>query len=244
MKAVTKERVISFLRRQLRKLKNVRFKGVNVYTIGSYGITVFKDVDSLVSDLNQFRNLSQHIEEGRRLYAVMSVKLSGKVSPIKFDSGEELGTFLYAFILEKKPKCVVETGVANGLTTNLIMTALDTYGGELHSFDVNPDCQNVYSGNGKWKFHLLDRNYKKQVNKVVNSLEGIDLWIHDSDHSYSWQSFEYALALNRLKGRDGFLVSDDIDCTTAFGKTLRAYNLPGWAVFDSRKFFGITQTKS
>lgn len=241
MRTVSIEQVASYPHRFIRKLKNIRFKGINVYTIGTYGISVFKDVDLLTSEVPEFRHLNQHVEEGRQLYRTMSLKLSGKVSPVKFDSGEELGCFLYAFILEVKPKCVVETGVANGLTTNLMMAALETYGGELHSFDVNPECQSVYKGGGKWNFHLLSRNYKKQVREVVNSINKVDLWIHDSDHSHSWQSFEYALAINRLKGSKGFLVSDDIDCTTAFGKSLKRLNLPGWAVFDTRKFFGIVQ---
>lgn len=241
---VSKEQVISYLRRQIRKLKNIRFKGINAYTIGTYGISMFKDVETLTSKVPQFRDLNQHVEEGRQLYRIMTLKLSGKVSPIKFDAGEEFGCFLYAFILKMKPKCVVETGVANGLTTNLIMAALETYGGELHSFDVNPDCQSVYSGYGRWKFHLLNRGYKKQIKETTNLLPKIDLWIHDSDHSYSWQSFEYALAMNRLQDSKGFLISDDIDCTTAFGKSLKSWNLPGLAVFDTRKFFGIAQINS
>ena len=241
MRTVSIKHGVSYLRRQIRKLKNIRFKGINAYTIGTYGISVFKDVESLTSKVTQFRNVNQHVEEGRQLYRTMALKLSGKVSPIKFDSGEELGCFLYTFIMERKPRRVVETGVANGLTTNLIMAALDTYGGELHSFDINPECQSVYKGNGKWNFHLLSRNYKKQVREVVGSFDDIDLWIHDSDHSYSWQSFEYSLAASKLKANQGILVSDDIDCTTAFGKLVKSLDTHGWAVFDERKFFGIVQ---
>lgn len=237
-------RGIIHLQRHSRRLVNMRFKGINVYTIGTYGITLFKDVDTLTKNTSHFQEFDKFLEQGRVLYKETALRLSGKVSPIKFDSGEELGSFLYAFVMHKKPQCVVETGVANGLTTNMIMAALETYGGELHSFDINPNCQSVYSGEGRWRFHLLERDYKKQVKKTVKSLHNVELWIHDSDHSHSWQSFEYSLAAHALKSNEGFLVSDDIDCTTAFGKITKKLNLPGWAVFDSRKFFGIVQIKS
>ena len=229
------------LKRRIRNLVSLRFKGINVYVMGVFGLKVFKDVDSMASNTIEFSNIARYIPEGRRLYKETSIQLSGKISPIKFDSAEGLGSFLYAFIMERKPRRVVETGVANGLTTNLIMAALDTYGGELHSFDINPECQSVYKGNGKWNFHLLSRNYKKQVREVVGSIDDIDLWIHDSDHSYSWQSFEYSLAASKLKANQGILVSDDIDCTTAFGKLVKSLDTHGWAVFDERKFFGIVR---
>jgi predicted O-methyltransferase YrrM len=209
--------------------------------MGTYGLKVFKDVDSLAASATEFSRIASYIPDGRRLYREIASQQSGKISPIKFDSAEELGSFLYAFVMETKPKCVVETGVANGLTTNLIMAALDTYGGELHSFDINPECQSVYNGRGKWNFHLLSRNYKKQVKEVVSSISNIDLWIHDSDHSHSWQSFEYSIAASKLKASQGILVSDDIDCSTAFGKLIKSLGTKGWAVFDERKFFGIVK---
>jgi len=238
---ISKIRQALSLKRRIRNLAALRFKGINVHVMGAYRLRVFKDADSLTSNVLEFSKIASHLPEGRRLYRETSIQLSGKISPIKFDSGEELGSFLYAFIMEKKPQCVVETGVANGLTTNMIMTALDTYGGELHSFDINSACQSAYKGGGKWNFHLLSRNYKKQVREVVSSIEKVDLWIHDSDHSHSWQAFEYSIAASKLKANKGVLVSDDIDCTTAFGKFLKSLDSHGWAVFDQRKFFGIVQ---
>ena len=244
MNIISKIRQALSLKRRIRNLASLRFKGINAYVMGTYGLKVFKDVDNMASNTAEFSKIAPYIPEGRRIYRETSHQLSGKVSPIKFDSGEELGTFLYALIMERKPKCIVETGVANGLTTNLIMAALDTYGGVLHSFDINPQCKSVYKGGGNWNFHLLSRNYKKQVREVVDSIENIDIWIHDSDHSFSWQSFEYTIAASKLKENKGILVSDDIDCTTAFGRLIRSLNTHGWAVFDERKFFGIVQIKA
>ena len=90
----------------------------------------------------------------------------------------------------RKPHVVVETGVANGITTNAIMRALEgnNASGTLHSFDVLPETKNAYIGNGSWNFHLINSKVAhKQIVNVVSGLSKVDLWVHDSNHGYRWQ---------------------------------------------------------
>ena len=135
---------------------------------------------------------------------------------------------------------IIETGVANGITTNAIMKALEESGanGELNSFDVLPETSKAYSGDN-WKFHLLKgKNVHKQIKSAVSSLPKVDVWVHDSDHGYRWQKFEYLLALSVLS-KNGILISDDIDASSAWSELAKSHFRKSYIIFDSRKFIGI-----
>lgn len=230
--------------RGIKQIIGLRFKGLNLFILGSYGLEIYKDVETLCLKVNDFGCLAPHIPQARELYARYSRALSGQVAPAKFDSAEELAVFLYAYVIAFKPRIIIETGVANGISTNMIMSALEQYQGVLHSFDINPKCAFVYSGSGNWNFHLLKKNYAKQLKSKTQNLKNVDLWIHDSDHSYSWQKFEYSIASQLLTPNSGMLVSDDVDTTSAFGKFSKKNGKKSWAIFDTRKFFAFTKLSS
>ena len=78
---------------------------------------------------------------------------------------------LYSLIKAKKSKLIIETGIANGITTNTIVKSLKEFGadGEFNSFDVLSITSKAYSGKGNWKFHLLKgKNVHKQIKFVAN----------------------------------------------------------------------------
>ncbi len=237
-------RIYKRIIRDIKRIINLRFKGVNLFILGSYGLEIFKDVDTLSSKVKDFSCLAPHIPQARALYDSYSDSLSGQVAPAKFDSAEELAVFLYSFIVEFKPRVVIETGVANGISTNMIMRALEQYNGVLHSFDINPKCESVYSGSGNWHFHLLLKNYARNLKLITRDLKNVDLWIHDSDHSYSWQKLEYSIASKLLTPNSGTLVSDDIDTTTAFGRFSQEKVEKARAIFDTRKLFAFIKLSS
>ena len=136
---------------------------------------------------------------------------------------------------------IIETGVANGITTNAIMKALEESGanGELNSFDVLPETNKAYVGEGNWKFHLLKgKSTHNQIKSVVSLLPSVDIWAHDSNHGYRWQKFEYLLALSVLN-KNGILVSDDIDASSAWAELAKTHFRKSYVIFDSRKFIGI-----
>jgi predicted O-methyltransferase YrrM len=148
---------------------------------------------------------------------------------------------LYTVVKAKDPKVVIENGVANGITTNAIMKALELNEnkGELHSFDILPETSKAYMGSGNWNFHLLNtkNTYKQMINEITK-LPKVDIWIHDSNHGYRWQKFEYLLALKSLN-TGGILISDDIDASSAWAELSRSYFRKSYIIFDSRKFIGI-----
>jgi predicted O-methyltransferase YrrM len=158
-----------------------------------------------------------------------------------WDAEFALFSLIFTIIKCNNFSLIVETGVANGATTNAIMSALegDRSGGSLHSFDILPQAASAYGGQGNWIFHLLPtRSAHKEIERTVSTLQPSDLWIHDSDHGYRWQKFEYLLALKHLKP-GGILISDDIDASPAWGELAETHFRKSFVVFDSRKLIGI-----
>lgn len=212
---------------------------MNAYHLQHRGVILYKDLNEFLSSNPGFGKLQPHFDVGLKLYNDVVSRNSGSLAPVKFDAGPNFASFLYAYVMVFKPRVIIETGVASGITTNCIMKALENIGcGELHSFDVNPDSENAYQGTGNWNFHILRKNYTRHLYSEIRAIRNIDLWIHDSDHSLKWQRMEYYLAKKHLV-ESGLLVSDDIDTTIAWAKSLKEKNSASAGIFDTRKFFSF-----
>lgn len=163
-------------------------------------------------------------------------------SPEDWNAGINLVTFLFDYITKIKPQVIVETGVANGVTTRVIQAAIESSDVEFHSIDTNINCATINVESKNWTFHhLKGNNLKKAIQSTLKSVPQVDLWIHDSDHSYLWQTFEYELALKKLNS-GGVLISDDVDFSQAWGELTKSENI-GFicTVVDEGKCFGIAQ---
>jgi predicted O-methyltransferase YrrM len=151
---------------------------------------------------------------------------------------------LYHLIRRSKPNLVIETGVAQGVSSTFILKALaDNDHGDLISVDLpnrNPAGYMVPGERG-----LVDRAYVKlgkEVGWIVpKSLrdrwklilgpsesvlpkinDPIQLFFHDSAHSYHNMMTEYQWAWGRLD-RGGLIVSDDIQLNSAFSDFRRLH---------------------
>lgn len=165
---------------------------------------------------------------------------ASKITSTHWNSQVNLCALIYSFIIKNHIQVVIETGVANGISTNVILSALRKTGGKLHSFDVLPSAQNSVTDQSNWTFHLLSqRTARSELEKKVNKIGKCDLWLHDSNHGFNWQLFEYQLAIENLS-KKGFLFSDDIDASPAWGYFSAARKQPSIAIFDKRKFIGFT----
>ncbi len=222
-------------------LRNGNSHGVSSNWLSKKLDKIYESNNSLVqSDMNLWSMKAENFHEGELVYNQMIRRYSDRIYGSNYDCESGLASFLHAYILLLKPKVIIETGVANGITTNVIMSALEITGGELHSFDIDKKCENAYTGPGRWFFHHLLKPYSNSLNKEVKEIQGVELWIHDSNHGYSWQRFEYALAYEKLLKR-GLLVSDDIDASPAFGIAAEKNWAKSVGIFDKRKFFGFCQ---
>lgn len=134
---------------------------------------------------------------------------------------------LYHIIRWLQPAIVVETGVANGVTSTFILSAMDANNkGKLYSIDWPGHTDLTFVPEGKEIGWMVPDQLRKRwtleiarsEEKLVPILEGlreIDIFLHDSDHSYETMMYEYKAAWPYLI-RDGLLLSDDVKMNTAF----------------------------
>jgi predicted O-methyltransferase YrrM len=121
------------------------------------------------------------------------------------------------------PKIVVETGVASGVSSFLILNAIKLNKiGTLYSIDL-PD-RNIIGNKevgfvvpkelrNNWKLILGDS--KIELPKLLKELKQIDIFFHDSLHTYDHMMFEFKTAWPHIKEK-GILISDDIYWNNAF----------------------------
>lgn len=159
--------------------------------------------------------------------------------PPEWGVEEATGLTIYALTRLLRPKTVVETGVADGRSSFMILSALEKNGvGTLHSFDIRRDAGSLVRGHQQWKFTVNDaHNPERTLSEAVGKLESIDLFLHDSDHRYANQMFEYRLAWRKL-AQQGLLASDDFHHTKAFVDFAAAIRRRPHLLFDRRKVFG------
>ena len=102
---------------------------------------------------------------------------------------------LYSIVRFLKPSTVIETGVASGFSSSHILKALaENNKGHLHSIDLHyRDGVTVPKGKPlgwvipeqlktRWTLHLGES--KKVFPKLLQRIGTVDLFLHDSRHSY------------------------------------------------------------
>jgi len=152
----------------------------------------------------------------------------------------------YCLVRKNKPKIIVETGTSMGWSSFMLLSAISRNKiGHLYSFDLN-DSENVksYGGVGYLVSDILKKNWtltigdtKQKLEPVLKKLNQIDMFIHDSEHSYETMMYEYSTAWKYLK-KDGILGSDDINHSKAFDEFVEKYTN---AIYDLVKFEEIAR---
>ena len=182
----------------------------------------------------------KYFDEGYSVWEQQVALNNKKIASERWNSEAMLCQLIYSLIRAKELKLVVETGVANGISTGVALSALNHTGGVLHSFDVLAGCADLFPNAKNWHFHLL--NLKKAPDELADTVKNIpetDLWIHDADHGTTWQRMEFALATQKLKV-GGLLISDDADASPAWGEMSKKLTHQSAILLDRRKIIGIT----
>jgi predicted O-methyltransferase YrrM len=138
-----------------------------------------------------------------------------------------LGRLCYLSCRQLRPRVVVETGVAYGVTSAYILQALDDNGyGELHSIDLPPLGKDAESFVGyvipqhlKTRWKLRAGSARNILPQVLRETGNIDVFVHDSLHTYRHMKWEFQSALQALRP-GGLLISDDIEVNRAFEETI------------------------
>jgi len=146
-----------------------------------------------------------------------------KPYPTEYSLDDNSGLFLYILCKTIKPEKIVETGVAYGLSSMYILQALkENNKGTLYSIDsvfspwqskemigvAIPDELRI-----RWEF--IFGSSSEKLEHILSQLNLIDVFFHDSLHTYKNMRFEFETAWPFIT-KNGFLISDDIGDNNAF----------------------------
>jgi predicted O-methyltransferase YrrM len=149
---------------------------------------------------------------------------------LEWGASSELARLCYTVARIITPEKIVETGIGAGVSSWANLLALhENHRGHLFSIDLpTPNSDRLQSigylvPDGlreRWSFAL--GSSRRHLPEVLRNAGQIDIFLHDSRHSYSNQRFEYRAAWPYLRP-GGLLISDDVgndafyECAIEFG---------------------------
>jgi predicted O-methyltransferase YrrM len=169
-------------------------------------------------------SLREHIE--RRKRELIAEPSSFEPS---HNGTETLANLCYAICRAVRPRVVVETGVAHGVTSAYILQALsENEQGALFSIDLPPlgSKSAAYTGcfvpeelRSRWSLHI--GSARKLLPEIFALAGAPTLFVHDSLHTYAHMKWELSHAMAVLRP-GGVLIADDIEGNRAFEEAARA----------------------
>ncbi|BFI74536.1 class I SAM-dependent methyltransferase [Sulfurisphaera ohwakuensis] len=160
-------------------------------------------------------DFSNYFKEAEELNTQIEKKL-GSSFPYALTSDKRL--ILYAIVKYMNPNVVIETGVGPGASTTIILSALER--GILYSVDIREILENnmpvgfLVPNNlrNKWKLYIGPS--REVLPRIFREVNQIDIFFHDSEHSYDNVMFELDEAWNHLR-EEGVILIDNLDFTEA-----------------------------
>ncbi len=125
---------------------------------------------------------------------------------------------LYAIVKYVNPDTVIETGIGPGVSSTIILSALAN--GTLYSIDVRDKLENgkpigflvPEELRHKWKVYIGES--KVILPKILNEVKKVDIFLHDSEHTFENVMFELTTVWEKL-GKGGIILIDNLDFTEA-----------------------------
>jgi predicted O-methyltransferase YrrM len=143
--------------------------------------------------------------------------------PLHLSADVAVARSAYAICRALRPTVVLETGVGYGLTSSFILQALSlNRHGHLSSVDLPPLWRNAESFIGclvpdhlrsRWTLHRGAS--RRLLQRTLSLLGPVDLFIHDSLHSFSNMQAEFRAVTPALAPR-AVVIADDIEGNGAF----------------------------
>lgn len=140
------------------------------------------------------------------------------------DADVGLGRAVSCLATHLRPEAVVETGVARGLTSRIVLESLHAAGrGHLWSIDLLPIDESLHAETGaavpqtlRTRWTYIEGASRRRLRPVLVEHGPIDLFIHDSLHTARNLHFELEHAWSALRP-GAAVVADDIHRNDAFG---------------------------
>ncbi len=179
---------------------------------------LFPDIEIPKHDLSK---LDFHCNEFLKKKELEKYPSKNAPYPTLYSIDNDSGYLLYVICKIMKPGKVVETGVAYGRSSSYILQALHENGhGKLYSIDYSfrhweskQMIGSMIPNHLRDNWNLIYGIASKKLKPLLKSLGQIDIFIHDSAHTYNNMMSEYNISWPFIK-KDGLLMSDDI--TNAF----------------------------
>jgi hypothetical protein len=163
-------------------------------------------------------NIQTFLTEAREL--IPSKPRSATLSfPENWNSGSSLRIILFSLARILRPELVVETGTANGASADAWATALMlNEKGRLISIDIVETPAPLLAKTNRERVALLKtsgsmKELRKTLVEESRKVQGIKIFMHDSDHSYFGQTNDFVVA---QEANFNLLLSDDVDSSMAF----------------------------
>jgi predicted O-methyltransferase YrrM len=162
----------------------------------------------------------------------------GKLSTTSADLFAKKVLLQYVAVRALVPECIVETGIANGVSSAYILLAIQKNGkGKLHSIELG-DTTLLPTGaepgwlvpawlRAPWQVHIGDT--RQLLPPLLSQCRQVDMFIHDSLHTYDHMLWEYEAAYPALRS-GGLLLSDDALWNGAFSDFASKVHEPDWRI--------------
>ena len=144
------------------------------------------------------------------------------------DADQGMARIVWCAVRHLRPERVIETGVARGITSRMILRALERNGdGHLWSIDLPFLRTSWYDETAaavpdplrsRWTY--VRGSSRRRLPGLLAELGQIDLFVHDSAHTEANMRFEFRTAWNALRP-GGVLVSHDVEMNSAFAEFAR-----------------------
>jgi hypothetical protein len=159
------------------------------------------------AEVGQVRVWMEELENDHDLSTHLTNRLSSGprrgISPTEPHWARRLGW--YALVRAIQPDNIVETGTHLGLGSCAIAAALLRNGhGRLTTIDVDPEAG--YLIGGRWA-DVIERRTGSSID-VLAGLKDVDIFLHDSLHTYGYESKELAAVEANLR-EDALVLSDN-----------------------------------
>lgn len=140
------------------------------------------------------------------------------------DGDQALARAAWCMAAHLRPRRVLETGVARGITSRTVLERL-TRDGDGHLWSIDLPALNHAGWAGERgiavppelgeRWTLVEGSSRQRLRGVLRELGGVDLFIHDSLHSERNMRFELATVWPALPAHGGAIV-DDVDQNAGF----------------------------
>jgi hypothetical protein len=161
--------------------------------------------------------IANNPSEAQEFFSLNNNSRTGFFGPI-YDLGPELSESLVGVLMVTKPTLVIETGVAAGKSTNLILNQLRLSDqGRLVSIDVTINVGELVEPQNRflWDLEVLPSLLRRhRFESLLRKHSDAQIFLHDSDHSVEWQLFEIKKVTEVLR-HVSYILVDDIQPSVA-----------------------------